>query len=602
MLKNKNLVFNLFLTIIILISCSKEEDINIIKGQDEIITDSNINGLVQKGPFTSGSSVTIQELNNNFSPNGTTYETVTNDDFGSYSLSTNINSEYIEVITNGFYFNEVSGDLSSANLTLRSLVKVSENIISNVNILTTLAKERIIYLVNEKKYTFNDAQMKAKEEILKIFKIINIDDISDFTKMDLSKNSESDAILIAISSILQGNNSVAQLSELISKIILDIKTDGTLDNTTITDTIKENSKNLNLFKIRENLENRYNSLGLVLSVPKFEKFATRLFPLIISSTLPMNNDLEVTSNFISIKFNKPIDKNTISNESISIEIEGNIVDGEYQYSENNSYEIIFTPLNDFTPAKNITISINEKLKALDLTNLDTIFNSNFTTGSYDITSDLVNYYTFSNDIQDYSGNNNHATSSSNITYSNDISGNNNSALHFGGDRGYIDIPRSFNPINTEWTYSIWFKLDDLPSNNNNPQGSTGDFYLLTRSEFDYVSDCYLRIDDSDNIIRTTIDHGNYRVSSGVQTTTNVWYHAVMSYSSDELKIYINGELKATSDLRFQSTFANGEPFRINWSYEGNNLEYFSGSIDNVRLYTRSLNDNEVKKLYNEEKN
>ncbi|WP_237274638.1 LamG-like jellyroll fold domain-containing protein [Tenacibaculum ovolyticum] len=595
MLNKQSLLLPL-LFVIITFSCSNDKNNSPV---EETTIVANIKGVVQKGPFTSGSSITIQELGDSFSPNGTIYETVTNDDFGTYSLNSSINSNYIEVITRGFYFNEVSGNLSSANLTLRSLVKVNEEIASNINILTTLSRDRIIYLVNEEGLTFDNAQIKAKEEVLTIFKITNTNSISDFAKMDLSKNTESDAILIAISSILQGENSVAELSELISKIILDIKTDGTLDSLETINKLKENSKKLNLFKIRENLENRYNSLGLNISIPLFEKYATRLFPLAILSTIPEINELEVTDSYISIKFNKPINPNTISEKSLSVKTENNVIEGGYEYIENNFYKIIFKPTIDFESSKNISISINSNLKGIDLTSLGSEYTFNFTTGSNDIVSDLSNYYTFSNNIEDQSGNNRHATTNSAATYSNDISGNSNSALFFKGDRTSIDIPRSFNPINTEWTYSIWFKLDRLPSQSTNGN-DVADFYLLTRRDFDYVSDCYLRIDDGDDIIRTTIDHGNYKVTSNVKVNPNTWYHVVMSNSSETISIYINGELKVTSDLRFKSNFSNNEPFRINWSY--GQVDNISGSIDNVRLYERSLNSNEVNELYTEEKN
>lgn len=116
------------------ISCEKEDNLDftpIVVG---------MNGVVQKGPFVSGSSISIQELDNKFVPNGTTYFTTTNDDFGSFSLNSKINTKYIEVIAQGFYFNEVSGELSSANLILRSLVEIEKELISNVNILTTLSR------------------------------------------------------------------------------------------------------------------------------------------------------------------------------------------------------------------------------------------------------------------------------------------------------------------------------------------------------------------------------------------------------------------------------------------------------------------------------
>ena len=79
-----------------------------------------INGLIQKGPFISGSNITIQELNEQLVPLGTTYSTQTTDDFGHYDPGNKFASAYVEVIATGFYFNEVSGSLSSANITIKN--------------------------------------------------------------------------------------------------------------------------------------------------------------------------------------------------------------------------------------------------------------------------------------------------------------------------------------------------------------------------------------------------------------------------------------------------------------------------------------------------
>ncbi len=64
-------------------------------------------GFVQKGPFISGSSITIQELDNKLDPTGISYQTETIDDFGSFSIGSKIKTKYVEIIATGYYFNEV---------------------------------------------------------------------------------------------------------------------------------------------------------------------------------------------------------------------------------------------------------------------------------------------------------------------------------------------------------------------------------------------------------------------------------------------------------------------------------------------------------------
>ena len=76
---------------------------------------------MQKGQFIQGSVVTIQELNERLQPTGKSYQTQILDDMGSFELTSDIDSRYVEIIAEGFYFNEVTGNLSDAPLTLRSL-------------------------------------------------------------------------------------------------------------------------------------------------------------------------------------------------------------------------------------------------------------------------------------------------------------------------------------------------------------------------------------------------------------------------------------------------------------------------------------------------
>lgn len=252
-----------------------------------------MDGYVQKGPFILGSTVYIQELDDDFVPTGNAYFTQTNDDLGSFTIASTFSTKYVEITTQGFYFNEVTGQLSDAPLTLRSVSDLSEGTDINVNLLTTLAKGRIQHLVStgdtdgddeeDETFTYSEAVERAEGEVLSIF---NIDleseteedgttEIKHFDKMDISQAGNSNAILLAVSSVLQGTNTVGELSELISKIIADITPDGILNATTSEDIVSElnaNNIGLSLSEIRNNLVTRYAALGLTASVPMFEDY------------------------------------------------------------------------------------------------------------------------------------------------------------------------------------------------------------------------------------------------------------------------------------------------------------------------------------------
>lgn len=270
---------------IFFLSCEKDtttpDDINPVR--------MGLNGVVQKGPFITGSSIQIQELNENLSPNGISYNVSTEDNFGLFTLESEVGTGFIEIISTGFYYNEVSGEVTNTNLSLRALSPVLDSLNCNINILTTLAKKRIVFLINEEAKTYYEAKQQAQNEILKIFSIYEAD-IDDFDKMDISKSGKSDAILLAISVVLQGSNSVSELSLLISTIIEDIKEDGILDDSAAKLAIYNNAKILNLLGVRSNIETRYQSLGLSLSVPDFEKYVIDMWKKQCTIVSPLNNE------------------------------------------------------------------------------------------------------------------------------------------------------------------------------------------------------------------------------------------------------------------------------------------------------------------------
>ncbi len=234
----------------------------------------DLNGLVQKGPFIQGTSITVQEMSATFAPTGNIFNTQTTDDFGAFSLTSDLSSPFVEIISDGFYFDEVAGSLSTAQLTLRVIAGAADGATINTNLLTTLESERIKYLIAEEDRTFADAQAQAKNEILAVFGIPTADAelVSSFAEMDISKEGDENAILLAVSALLQEQRSVAELSELISKLGQDLREDGDIDDAAFIETLKNSAATLDLDQVRVNLSSRYSDLGLDITVPAFEDF------------------------------------------------------------------------------------------------------------------------------------------------------------------------------------------------------------------------------------------------------------------------------------------------------------------------------------------
>ncbi len=239
------------------------------KHENEGVTLDKVSGLAQKGPFLNGSSVTISELDNSYSPTGKDFNTQILDNSGLFELSgIELISNYATTRVDGFYFNEVCGESSVSQITLNGIIDATDISSVNLNVLTHLEKSRVEYLIADG-VDLKEAKKQAQNEILKIFNIEA--DIANSENLDISRASEGDAILIAISSILQGFRSESEFSDIMANIITDIRTDGQINNGSIGSDLLAHAKLLDPESIKLNIENRYADLGNPVVVPKFDQ-------------------------------------------------------------------------------------------------------------------------------------------------------------------------------------------------------------------------------------------------------------------------------------------------------------------------------------------
>ena len=134
-------------------------------------TNKTINGVVQKGPFISGSKVTVTELDKNLSQTGRSYTAFIKNNKGEFELKDiKLASNFVELTVDGFFFNEITGALSKSQITLSAIADVTEEKTVNVNILTHLLKERLKSQVSGGK-SFVEANTSSRAELLKVFHI-----------------------------------------------------------------------------------------------------------------------------------------------------------------------------------------------------------------------------------------------------------------------------------------------------------------------------------------------------------------------------------------------------------------------------------------------
>jgi hypothetical protein len=125
------LISGLISVIIIFFACDKGTPDTV----EQIYT---LSGNAQKGPFINGSDVNIYELDNQFNPTGRSFYANT-DELGHFELpGVMLVSPYVQIVADGFYFNEVTGKLSTERMNLKAVSDISDQASVNINVLTTL--------------------------------------------------------------------------------------------------------------------------------------------------------------------------------------------------------------------------------------------------------------------------------------------------------------------------------------------------------------------------------------------------------------------------------------------------------------------------------
>lgn len=288
----KSLVFPpvmAFAMLCLLSSCDTNEK------EDPYTEKYDLSGYAQKGPFAMGSQILINELDSALVPTGRTFSTQTQDYSGIYAINgVELASNFVQIRVDGFYFNEVSGELSETQLSLSGIMDLSQADLQNLNILTHLEQYRVQYLV-EQGTSFETAINQAHEEVMQMLEFSSME-ITRSEQLDISGQGEDHAMLLAASLILQGKRTTAELSDFINLIGSDIQEDGLLDNADLCSQLINDASILKPEEIRNNIEQRYEELNLDGAIANFEKY---LQQFIENTTFERTNDITfpVTGNY-----------------------------------------------------------------------------------------------------------------------------------------------------------------------------------------------------------------------------------------------------------------------------------------------------------------
>lgn len=95
-------------------------------------------------------------------------------------------------------------------------------------------------------------------------------------------------------------------------------------------------------------------------------------------------------------------------------------------------------------------------------------------------------------------------------------------------------------------------------------------------------------------------HRNYDCITPETIENDIWYHIAATYDQQNMKVYIDGELKISCPAT-ASMVNNSAPFSIGARYSGYNDGYYSwhfdGLIDEASVYNRALSEDEINAIY-----
>ena len=234
-----------------------------------------VEGVSQKGPFINGSTVKILELGElPFTQTGKIFESSIDSDKGNFSISgTALVSPYVLLEVHGFYRNEVTGKMSPEPLTLNGITDLSNRETVNINLLTHLEFDRTMNLTSKGK-SFSEAKAQAEREVLSAMAMSESEEA--FEDLNIFESGDENAKLLAISILLQGDEDVAEFTERIAKIAIEMGQSGSWNDSLTKTAIADwacDRKQRNMYAIiRENIL----KWGFTDSLPDFEKY-TNMF-------------------------------------------------------------------------------------------------------------------------------------------------------------------------------------------------------------------------------------------------------------------------------------------------------------------------------------
>jgi hypothetical protein len=196
-----------------------------------------------------------------------------------------------------------------------------------------------------------------------------------------------------------------------------------------------------------------------------------------------------------------------------------------------------------------------------------------------------------NIVLDWSGHDNHGTLANGPIW---VEGNDGGALQFDGKDDYVNLgtpPELYIPDN--YTYTAWFRVGKDINGDSDAQyilciGSRSDLCFGIEDDVGIDGDLALHYYD------TAPGFHSLGVGKTVWSADD-WHMVAGTKDSTGHKIYLDGELKNSDTNTNNDNYATTRMISIG-AMGWNNDEYYNGTIDDVRIYNRTLTQDEIQKI------
>ncbi|GAB4046252.1 hypothetical protein GCM10028810_24360 [Spirosoma litoris] len=222
-----------------------------------------------------------------------------------------------------------------------------------------------------------------------------------------------------------------------------------------------------------------------------------------------------------------------------------------------------------------------------------------------VSQDLIASVSFTDrSLLDASANNNDVKLVGNPTFVSDRKGKANAAISLNGSGDYFYMPEnnSLNP--NDLSISIWIK----------PNVVNDRMLIYNKSKFsDGTNEMYsslIKPSESGSGIAINVDikqGSNCKPAAGWQTVTfssspdlSKWHHVVFTYSGKSIRMYFDTILLGQTDSLPGSSIDTCPGGDLKFGAQSQALpQYFSGAMDDIRIYKRAITAAEVQTLFNQ---